>query len=62
MLSFCFNILNGLAFFLKFVVIMALKLIEKKLFDVITLRQTKSDNINRMIVITGDFYLVIFSK
>jgi len=24
--------------------------------------KTKSDNINRMIAITGDFYLVVFSK
>ena len=28
----------------------------------ITMGQTKSDNINRMITITGDFYLVILSK
>ena len=30
--------------------------------SVITLGQTKSDNINRMITITDDVYLVIFSK
>jgi len=29
--------------------------------NVITLGQTKSDNINRMIALTDDFYLVIFT-
>ena len=29
---------------------------------VITLGQTESDNINQMITINGDFYLVILSK
>ena len=30
--------------------------------NVMTLGKTKSDNINQMITIIGDFYLVIFSK
>jgi hypothetical protein len=36
--------------------------IQWKPLNVITLGQTKSDNINRMITITGYFYLVSFSK
>jgi len=37
-------------------------LLQLKPLNVITLDQTESDNSNRMITITGDFYLVIFSK
>ena len=36
--------------------------IKWKTLNMITLEQAKSDNINRMITITGDFYLVICSK
>jgi hypothetical protein len=36
--------------------------VQWKPLNVITLGQTKSDNINRMITITGCFYLVIFIK
>jgi hypothetical protein len=34
----------------------------KKPLNLITLGQTKSDNINRMITLTGCFYLVSISK
>jgi hypothetical protein len=37
-------------------------MLQQKPLNVITLDQTKSDNINRMITITGCFYLVSFSK
>ena len=33
-----------------------------KPLNVITVDQTKSDHVNRMITITEEFYLVIFSK
>ncbi len=36
--------------------------LQQKPLNVITLGQTKSDNINRMITITGCFYLVSFTK
>ena len=36
--------------------------IQQKPLNVITLSQSKSDNINQMITITDDFYLVFFSK
>ena len=36
--------------------------LQKKPLNVIALSQTISDNINRMITITSDFYVVIFSK
>ena len=36
-------------------------MLQYKPLKVISLGQTKSDNINRMITITHDFYLVIFS-
>ena len=39
-----------------------LMLVQYRLLNVITMGQTKSDNINRMITIADEFYLVIFSE